>query len=643
VLMNGFVIDSADDILSLFKNQQPQQIEVESMVSNRVASFVHFGMSDPLKWFEDQTLFTQKFGVTSIDSLGQELSRLSVDIESIRKTIGNQFANCYIGNGNNTVTIVKLNVDQNQVSVFEELASKISLKKKDSIYIENYAGYDIGLIDYSNFLYQLFYPLAPQSDQSFFVRVGNYILISESVAMIKASVDDMDAENTWGKSVDWNKFLANTLRESNVNLFFDGKLTSIRLRDRFNSKWRPFFDSTYFLGIDKGSAQLSRLESNFYLNASLQFSEPQVKANSRNLQKITYNFASEVIKPPKIVRSHLTKDIELIVQDSLNSLYLFSKDLKLQWNEPIAERIRDDIEQLDFFANGKLQYFFTSQNQIHLIDRLGRYVDGFPKTIGSGGFEYSSVVDYDRSKRYRYLMTDVKGNLSLTDKNCNLLEGWNPRTLSGKMLVAAKHNRILGKDYFFALQQDGTMNLINRRGEMVRGFPIDLGYRPSGNFFITVGNSLNNSFLTVVSKDGSKVEFGLNGQIKSKEALLKKTGFSQFELVKSSSEDSFVFLRTDPGKLGVLDHDGNVIFEIENPGSTNWKLTYVENRLKERFYCLYDMQQHFSYAYDSHGALILPQPFESSQLPTLYFDEKQKSLSIYNVFESSLSLISIQR
>lgn len=640
VLLNGFLINSKDGLLNLFEKQKPQPIDVEDLISNKVAAVTHFGISETEQWFNDQKELAKKGGITSIDSLEEEMLRLSVSIESLRGSVGNQFANCYLDKDDQVVNILKLNEEPGRISVFDELSSKLSDQKRDSLYIENYAGYQIKLIDYKNFLYQLFYPLAPPSEQTFFAQVGKYLILSESVELIKSFIDDMDTEDTWGKSVEWNKFLNTTLQESNVTVFLDGKLTSVFLRNRLNTKWRSIFDANDFMGIDKGAFQLSRLETNYYLNTSLQFLNPSHTQSS--LIKTTYNFGAKIVTQPKIVRNHISKDIEIVMQDSAHNLYLLSKDLKTLWKKPINDHIVD-VKQLDFYANGKLQLFFTTKKQVHVIDRLGNFVDGFPKSIDANSrIEHSQLVDYDRSKRYRYLLTEEVGDLLLSDKNGNLLEGWNPRKLNGRMLVAARHYRILGKDYFLAVTRNGVVNLMNRRGEMIKGFPLNLSVRPKGNVSITMGNGISSTYFTVVSKEGLKVQFGLDGQIRKSEVLLKRTASSEFSLVKSISEDAYVFLRVDPEKVAILDTEGKDLIEIENPGSVNWSLTYLENRLKERFYCLYDEQQNFSYYLDSTGKLLLPQPLESTQLPSLIYDEKQKSLSIYNTDESSLSLISIK-
>ena len=105
------------------------------------------------------------------------------------------------------------------------------------------------------------------------------------------------------------------------------------------------------------------------------------------------------------------------MQDSSHNLYLLSKNLKTLWKEPIGDKIIDEVRQLDFYANGKLQLFFATGNGMHIIDRLGRYVEGYPKSLDVGNkIEFSQLVDYDRSKRYRYLITEEKGDLWLTDK-----------------------------------------------------------------------------------------------------------------------------------------------------------------------------------------------------------------------------------
>jgi len=194
LLLNGFLINSETDLLSLFDNQEPQPIDIEGLISNKVAIATHFGISNSQQWFKDQAELIKTNGILSTDSLVQEMIRLSIDIGALRKSVGNQFVNCYLGGDNDVVSILKLNEEASRISVFDELSSKLAEQKKDSVYAEGYAGYQIRLIDHKNFLHQLFYPIAVPSEQTFFVQVGQHLVLSESVELIKAFIDDIDAE-----------------------------------------------------------------------------------------------------------------------------------------------------------------------------------------------------------------------------------------------------------------------------------------------------------------------------------------------------------------------------------------------------------------------------------------------------------------
>ncbi|HNP07639.1 MAG TPA: hypothetical protein PKN99_08415 [Cyclobacteriaceae bacterium] len=643
ILLNGFMQNLGGGVLELFVDQRPQSIDIDPLVSNRTSVLLHFGISDPALWFENQKEYLTSRDVKSVDSLESTLNQLSVSISSLRKSIGNQFAFCYLQSSQDIVTLLKLSESGNEVSVFDELSSKIAAEKKDTVYIENYSGYSIKLIDHKNFIRQLLYPFGNNSDQSFFVQIGDQLLISENVELIKVFIDDIDNENTWGKSVEWNRYLGNALQESNISLFLDGKLTSVLLREQVNDHWRPFVDSTKLVALDKGSFQLSHLESNFYLNALLQFGAEPVSKPARNIASFTSDFGASINSSIWPVKSHLAKEIELVLQDSLNNFCLLSKELKPLWKVNVGQGIKGEVSQIDFYANGKFQYFFTTGDAIHIVDRLGRYVDGFPKHINSAkDFRFSTVVDYDRSKRYRYLLSDVKGNCYLTDKDGNALEGWNPLTLNSALQFPGSHHRVLGKDYFVMFLQNGSVQLLNRRGEKSKGFPLDLGFKPQGDYFLSIGSSLGATRFTVVSNEGLKLQFGLDGQIRSRDVLLKKAGTSRFALVRSGSNASFVIMRVDPSRIAVIDEDGSELFEVENAGSMDLRLSYIENRLKERFYCLYDEQQNFTYLFNSEGVPMIAQPIESTELAALYFNETTKTLEVYNVNGSSLSLISLK-
>ena len=44
--------------------------------------------------------------------------------------------------------------------------------------------------------------------------------------------------------------------------------------------------------------------------------------------------------------------------------------------------ILDNINQIDFYKNKKIQYVFNTEDSLYIIDRLGQNVEDFPLSLG---------------------------------------------------------------------------------------------------------------------------------------------------------------------------------------------------------------------------------------------------------------------
>ena len=85
--------------------------------------------------------------------------------------------------------------------------------------------------------------------------------------------------------------------------------------------------------------------------------------------------------------NYTTGEKEYLTQLNNNWLRFSDKDNKGLWSAPFSEPIKGFVEQIDFYDNGKLQMLFATTNQLHLLDRTGRFVSPFPKKM-----EYDIVL-----------------------------------------------------------------------------------------------------------------------------------------------------------------------------------------------------------------------------------------------------------
>src|SRR5690606_40618897 len=107
-----------------------------------------------------------------------------------------------------------------------------------------------------------------------------------------------------------------------------------------------------------------------------------------------------------------------------------------------------------------------------------------------------------------------------------------------------------------AITRDGKAHIFNRRGELLKGFPLDLDARPAGDYFLETGNTITDTYFVVVSRDGFRIKFNLEGKIAYRETLIKTAIESQFSLVPDKQRRSYVMTRRDNKRVDILDNEG---------------------------------------------------------------------------------------
>lgn len=104
-----------------------------------------------------------------------------------------------------------------------------------------------------------------------------------------------------------------------------------------------------------------------------------------------------------------------IRQNPDNSLELIDEKGKSLWKMSLKGRIAGAVGQVDYYSNGKIQFIFCIGSQLHLVDRLGREVKGFPMALP---YEVISGPARAEIKGKSYWRADtVNGPLYITVKD----------------------------------------------------------------------------------------------------------------------------------------------------------------------------------------------------------------------------------
>lgn len=621
VTLNGFSTDSIDRskyLLSVFKHQSPVSFGLKNLISNRVVAVSSYGISDGENFAKDLAQFVSARKPRQRDSLELLARNYAIDIENLYSKISDEVAICFMESRRQQTFSKVLLIETSDVKPWlrglNVLGERLSV---DTVFFERYSQYEIREVPVHKFGEKLLWPFVQGFRHNYYTSIGNVVFIAEDIEELKNFLDDIEAEETWGRSVSQNRFLEATLLESNLSLYINAARFWNVYGENFQPRWRSFFKEkrAVLQTLQMSSIQFSHLNNSYYTNALITFKpfkgaqQSASKAPGSNVTVFDKGVASL-----HTVRSHVNRTTEVLVQDSLNDLSLVAADGKVLWKISLNERIISDVVQVDFFNNGKLQYFFATQYSLHVIDRLGNYVQPFPVHLASVNIDRVSVVDYDNSKKYRFLVADTEGKIFMYDKEGSALEGWNPNVSGGSLSAPARHYRIKGKDYIVASRKDGTLNLWTRRGEKIRKFPLSIEAQPIGDIYLERGNSLGDTYFVFVTRDGFRVRVTPEGKIQSKETLLKTSIRSTFSLVSEKTGKSYLIAQQDEKQVTIMDVDGRKILSASVVGTGPGDVRFYDFGSGKIFITIRDRAQGMYFVYDEQGNLLTTPPVETPLL-----------------------------
>jgi hypothetical protein len=321
------------------------------------------------------------------------------------------------------------------------------------------------------------------------------------------------------------------------------------------------------------------------------------------------------------------------LQDSLKNAYLIANG-KILWRAPLSDFIEGQTRQIDYLKNNKLQYIFATKEKIHLVDRLGRPVAGFPKNFSGKSFQQLSVVDYDQSKNYRFLIREQGKNIFLLDESGEPLAGWSPKKFPD-LVVDEGHHRLFGKDYIYVLTTNGSFYLHNRRGETLKGFPVRLDLRRCKGAILVEGREKAETHFTIIDEEGQFIQLSLTGVVLKREPIIKVSVASKFHLVRDDKNQTALIARVDKTKIAFFDLNGVLLFEIENPFSENVEFAYFHGDTP--LIAVLDRAQKYLVLLKG-GSMIHRRPFEATTLPTV---ERKADGSLKVYFANGKQLVDL--
>lgn len=643
IQFSGFS-DITNSWLASHKNQ-PSPFEMAEVVPANTAYFYHITSSDFSDWKNRQIDYLRSSN-NKIRRYQDSLKTLyDFNADQVFDLIDNEIGIAKLesprARDQQKLLFLEVKNREESLNFFSQLTERVALARNDSVYIESYSENEIRFLPVSEFPSTILGNLAEGFEQCFYLGYRNYLIFSNDLQVLKNLIASIQNEDTWGKSIGMNNFLERTNNAANVSLFINIPRTWSSLQTQLKPEWEDHFqnNSATYKSMDMAALQISFLDGNYFTNFT--FSQPTKR--SKNIPKTNaedgVRFASILKTKPYLLRSHAHKKFDIVIQDSTNAVYYMDPDQNTLWSEEIDGNIQGSIYPIDYYKNGKIQYVFATPSQVYIVDRTGNAIPGYPKSLTENvNIEHLNVIDYDLSRSYRIAITDVDGNIFLADKDLNILDGWNPKKLNRRALSPLNHARLGRSDVMISLQENGVINIMNRRGQSLSGFPFDTRQTLDKSYFLRKSSALSNSSITVISKGGELTELNLEGDVIKRDQLIKTTADANFRLVPDTGGDSFIIIRKEGNSYEVLDDTGNLLFKKDYLSPATILIQFYQFGAGKDLVIFTDTSNNSLYIYDKSGNLLTGNPLNSENEVSIVYSSAKKEFQVYSTWGADLEL-----
>ncbi|KAB1067879.1 ribonuclease HII [Tamlana haliotis] len=380
--------------------------------------------------------------------------------------------------------------------------------------------------------------------------------------------------------------------------------TTLAEKDLYKNTKEAISDAASLLQFNNSGALKSILNRNF--DASEDYNLPNYNASAiqfiydtnfahvngilqKNKTKIHQNTISEVLNikldhqllnDPQFVKNHITKQLDIVVQDVNNHLYLISNKGKILWKKQLQGPVLGQIEQIDMYKNGRLQLAFATPNHVYVLDRNGNEVKPFPLKFNDKITQPLAVYDYDKRKNYRLLVTQGK-NLLMYDARGKSIKGFKFSGAKETIISKPEHFRRSGKDYIVFKTKD-KLHILSRTGKTrVK--------TKTHNSFSEAPVFLYNNNFTTTTDTGDLISTDTRGGVSIKNLNLSKD--------HSLATTSKTLVAQTENKLTIKDKTTELDFgQYSKPG-----LFYINNKI---YVSTTDIHANKVYLFDSQSELL---------------------------------------
>jgi len=632
---NGFAEHEGSYFLNALLTQQPVQSSLLNYCSANCSYFYFLGTSDYAKF--NQSIFSANRN----PEIKTYLSELSKFTDADLVTEWNKLTNGEL-----------LVVGNNSLSTASKIAiAGLENKNKAHEFIKQFSDSTSFLNDsFTDSLYRLVHPQVFNVLCSgvFDVNAGfvyvheNNLIFAESSTAITNYLNSLKSYGNINSNASFTSAQKMGLSKD-CNFYFYQNFTSnssefLAILHPQIANQLPEINNASLSGL---GLQLSTLKNKVFIQGILNVSalkkeEPLAQATT-SIWQLNLDTLSSVT--PEVVINHKTKEKEIILSDEKGNVYLVDANGNQLWKVNVNGKVLSEIYQVDFYKNDKLQYLFNTENELHLVDRKGEYLDGFPAKLDAPATNALSVFDYENDKNYRILIACTDNRIYNYNIEGKKQAGFDPVKLDAGLTKPIQFVRIDGKDFIIAIDKNGKINCLDRKGKT--RIPFTKSMQAAFQEYVIQDNTAPEaSFFTYYdAKNNSVNQLLWNDKLVSKQ-VNPSTIAKQIEFAKINDDNKKDVVLLTTNGFDVYDENGNYISGYQN--KTKDQIAIKTFSFKNEIY--------FILYLSNNTVKIIDANMKELPVPTMYFSKipevktllSDDKLNVIGIFKNQLMCYELQ-
>lgn len=615
-----------------FKTLKTTHSRLPYLIPDRTAILFHFGEEQLAAGFKNQE-----------EGAAQFTPEVAPLLDSLRGNFKQELAICYLAAANQNTTpdkiVLAYSPKPNQVkNLIQELNQVITTTTFPAKRAGRYQIQEVGVPELP---LQLFGKGFKGFQRCFVAQADSFMLFAASEEALRGYLQNIRDKKIWSNSTAQQNFQQQGLSKTNLGFYLNtNNAWNILNRYLLEDKQVGLLRHERFLKkMNQLSWQYASSKKQFITRILLQHQPPttspqQLKQVFEQEQEIA--FAAPLTSGPALFSNPSGVGNRILIQDSAQVLHQITPDGRVTWSDSLDNKLTSSIYPVNLGSGAQPKYVFSTRNRIYCLDQDGNDLENFPFNLSDTTLIQNLTVINRGANNPHFLVNDAANNVYLYDQQGNLLPGWEPREMPGKLALAPYYLQVKGREVFVLVLENGYTYAVDRNGANYPGFPINLKGKVTAPLIAQPGTSFRNTRLVLLNEAGELITFNLAGEVEKRMAFARPSRRTTFHLIPENSGKSFLVARQDLGRVTLYDADQKLIMEKNFVTSAPKLIQYFYFDPANIIYAITERGPQKTYLYDINIKLIGTGPVTNQWPVQLDYNSMQQQFQLFVTHDNTL-------